>query len=156
MLCVYPIRLAHIGLVGIEIIFHFQYRRISGYDITMNISNDQFDLCVTEAINSIDSQFRPYLDEVPVIVEDMPDEALSQKMRLPSRKTLLGLFRGVPLNRRSVLAGAGPNQIVLYRHNLLAQCRSRRQLAEQIRRTLVHELAHYLGFSESQISRLRY
>jgi len=122
----------------------------------MNISPEDFDLCVTGAINTIDPQFRPYLDEVPVIVEDLPDDVVTEQMHLGDRRTLLGLFRGVPLNRRSVLAGGGPNQIVLYRQNLLAQCRNRRQLAEQIRRTLVHELAHYLGFSEQQIRRLQY
>ena len=122
----------------------------------MNISPEDFDHCVTGAIKTIDPQFRPYLDEVPVIVEDLPDDVVTEQMHLGDRGTLLGLFRGVPLNRRSVLAGGGPNQIVLYRQNLLAQCRNRRQLAEQIRRTLVHELAHYLGFSEQQIRRLRY
>ena len=124
--------------------------------MALAVSHDEFDEYVCRAIDSIDAPFRRYLDEVPVIVEDVPDDAVCRLMHLADGRGLLGLFRGVPLNRRSVLAGDGPNQIVLYRRNILAVCRDRTQLAQQIRRTIVHELGHYLGFSEQQLRQQGY
>ncbi len=122
----------------------------------MKSSEAEFDQFVREAIDSIDPQFRRYLDEVPVIVEDLPEESAVRRLELPDRYSLLGLFHGVPLNRRSVHALDGPNQIVLYRQNLLAVARSQRQLARQIRKTIIHELAHFIGMTEEQIRQLNY
>jgi len=121
----------------------------------MNISDAEFDQLVEEAIEGIDPPFRTYLDVVPVIVEDYPDAAVCRAMKL-NRDELLGLFQGIALPERHVDGPDGPNQIYLYRRNLLAGCRTRRQLARQIRQTLVHELAHLLGFSEQQIRELHY
>ena len=122
----------------------------------MSITEKEFEQYVHDAIDSIDPQFRQYLDEVPVIVEDLPDESTVQRLNLPDRYTLLGLFHGVPLNRRSVQGVSGPNQIVLYRQNLLAIAPTERKLARQIRKTIIHELAHLIGMSEQQIRQLDY
>ena len=122
----------------------------------MSITEKEFEQYVHDAIDSIDPQFRQYLYEVPVIVEDLPDESTVQRLNLPDRYTLLGLFHGVPLNRRSVQGVSGPNQIVLYRQNLLAIAPTERKLARQIRKTIIHELAHLIGMSKQQIRQLDY
>ena len=122
----------------------------------MFVPNDEFDHYVLQAIDAIDPRFRPYLDEVPVIVEDQPSPQLLADMNLPKGHLLLGLFQGQPLNRRSTVALQSPSTITLYRQNILTRCRSQKQLAEQIRRTIVHELGHYIGFSESQLRNLHY
>jgi predicted Zn-dependent protease with MMP-like domain len=122
----------------------------------MFISSEEFDEYVCRAIELLDPAFRQYLDEVPVIVEDFPDQKVCRQMGLKNKETLLGLFHGVPLDKRSVGAVGGPNQIVLYRQNILKFCRSKRHVAEQIRKTLIHELGHYLGFSEEELRKYRY
>lgn len=122
----------------------------------MEINEEEFDWYVRQAMDSIDPQFRRYLDEIPVIVEDLPDESAVQRLNLPDQYSLLGLFHGVPLNRRSVHAPDGPNRIVLYRQNLFSIARSKRQLARQIRKTIIHELAHFIGMTEEQIRQLKY
>ena len=122
----------------------------------MNISIIDFDRYVTNAIDSIEPQFRQHLSQVPVIIEDTPDQLVCQNLKLADPRSLLGLFRGTPLNRRSVLSNVTTDQIILYRKNLLAFCTSQQQLQNQIRITLIHELAHYLGFSEEQIRQLHY
>ena len=119
----------------------------------MNISNDQFDDFVRLAIDAIDPQFRGYLNEVPVVVEDAPDAVIQREMHLANDRALLGIFRGIPLDRQQP-GGAGPHQIILYRRNILAHCRTPDELAHQVRSTLIHELGHYLGFSETELRRL--
>jgi len=106
----------------------------------MHVSNDQFDRYVRQAIDAFDPRFRPYLDEVPVIVENLPSPQLLQTINLPKGHTLLGLFQGQPLNRRSATTHQLPSNITLYRQNILARCHNHKQLAEQIRRTIIHEL----------------
>ncbi|MCP4709554.1 MAG: metallopeptidase family protein [Planctomycetes bacterium] len=122
----------------------------------MNISINDFDNFVTTAIDSIDPQFKPHLAQVPVIIEDTPDPRVCQNLKLNNPQCLLGLFRGTPLNKRSVLSDVTTNQIILYRKNLLDFCTNHQQLQTQIRKTIIHELAHYLGFSENQIRQLHY
>lgn len=116
-----------------------------------DISQEAFDELVQQAIQSLAPEFGRYLEEVPVAVEDAPSPQTRQTMRLGRNVSLLGLFHGTPLSHRSVLGMEGPNHIVLYRCNLISCCRDKKELAEQIRRTLVHELGHYLGFSEKQL-----
>ena len=122
----------------------------------MNISINDFDRYVTAAIAAIDPQFQTHLAQVPVIIEDTPNQQICQILNLKNPRSLLGLFRGTPINKRSVMSDVTTDQIILYRKNLLDFCRNRRQLQNQIRITIIHELAHYLGFSEEQIRQLHY
>ena len=116
----------------------------------MDVSNEEFDDYVRWAIESVDSEFRAYFAEVPVVVEDEPGDEICGRLGLGKRDWLLGLFQGVPLNRR-VEGSGGPSQITLYRKNILKNCPSRQKLPDKIRKVLVHELGHYLGFSEQQL-----
>jgi predicted Zn-dependent protease with MMP-like domain len=122
----------------------------------MDISREEFDSYVQKAIDDIDPQFRVHLEEVPVIVEDLPDNVVRADIKLHDPKTLLGIFRGLPLKKRSVHSAGYTNQIILYRQNILACCRTRRQLIRRIRKTIIHELGHHLGFSEQQLRQHHY
>lgn len=121
----------------------------------MEVSIEEFDNFVQLAIESIDPQFRVYLAEVPVIVEEMPGEQICRRMGIAGQNRLLGLFQGVPLKNRVNGIGA-PSQISLYRQNILGICRCRKELAQQIGKVIIHELGHYLGFSEQELRRHDY
>ncbi len=122
----------------------------------MNLDRQQFDDLVENALEQLPEMFARYLEEVPVVVEDTPAPAVCARVGLKKGHSLLGVFMGVPLKHRHVMADAGPNQIILYRHNLLAAAATPAGLAEQIRRTVVHELGHYVGFSEVELRRAGY
>lgn len=112
---------------------------------------DIFDECVEQALETVPEPFAQYLDEIPVVIEELPNREICQKLGLSSPTNLLGLYRGVPLKHRHVAHAGSVDQIVLYRRNLLRICRSRPELIERVRTVLVHELGHYLGFSEAQL-----
>ena len=116
----------------------------------MDLTCDEFDRLVQEAIDLLDPSFRKYLDEVPVIVEDHPDPQILTRLKMPSQHQLLGLFQGIPLYQRRQ-GHAYTCQITLFRENLLARAHTPSTLLNAIRRTLIHELGHFLGFSESQL-----
>ncbi|MBN2212285.1 MAG: metallopeptidase family protein [Sedimentisphaerales bacterium] len=122
----------------------------------MNLNRQQFDALVERALAQLPEMFSHYLEEVPVVVEDIPTSAVLTRVGLEKGHILLGVFMGVPLKHRHVMADAGPNQIILYRRNLLAAADDPEDLAERIRRTVVHELGHYVGFSEQELRQAGY
>ncbi len=67
---------------------------------------------------------------------------------------LLGLYEGTPLvERRIDDAYIGPDRITLFRIPLLDMCEGMKELREEIRITIIHELGHYFGFDEGELER---
>jgi len=123
----------------------------------MLLSNEEFERVVEEAIESIPPGFDQYLDEIAIDIEDMPDQAICDEVGVRDRRHLLGLYRGTPLTRRQVEQPYRyPERIVIYQRNIERQCRSRRQMVQQIRKTVLHEIGHHFGLNERQLRELGY
>jgi predicted Zn-dependent protease with MMP-like domain len=68
---------------------------------------------------------------------------------------LLGLYEGVPLtSRTSQYAGVLPDRITIYRQTICATCRTEQEVAGQVRRTVIHEIAHHFGIDDNRLSEL--
>jgi predicted Zn-dependent protease with MMP-like domain len=68
---------------------------------------------------------------------------------------LLGLYQGVPLtSRTSGYAGVLPDRITIYRRAIAAICGSEAEVAGQVRRTVIHEVAHHFGIDDDRLSEL--
>jgi len=68
---------------------------------------------------------------------------------------LLGLYEGVPLTSRTTgYAGVLPDRITIYRQAICAVCRSEQEVADQVRRTVIHEVAHHFGIDDRRLSEL--
>jgi predicted Zn-dependent protease with MMP-like domain len=118
---------------------------------------DGFEGLVREAIDELPQQFREKLENTIIVVEDVPDKAIVDKLSLPSNRVLSGLYQGVPLTRRSSLyGGVLPPKIIIYRKNIEASCKSRSDIRRNVQRVVRHEIAHHFGFSEKQIRKLGY
>lgn len=105
---------------------------------------------------------RQLLEEVAVIVEDYPSEEILREMGA-RRDELCGLYTGTPTTEQSVELTGDPSDVIhIYREGLLALARTRggrldpATLREEIRITLLHELAHRHGFDEDQLDELGY
>ena len=118
----------------------------------MRLSNEEFEDVVEDALASIPDGFHRYLEEVAVDIEEMPDPATCRDLEVSPRH-LLGLYRGTPLTDRHVEA---PYRIVIYQRNIERICRSRQQILEQIRKTVLHEVGHHFGLNEAQLRELGY
>ena len=65
---------------------------------------------------------------------------------------LLGLYEGVPLTSRTTqYAGVLPDRITIYRQAICAICRTEQEVAEQVRRTVTHEIAHHFGITDARL-----
>ena len=104
----------------------------------------RFEELVGEALDSIPPELGQLMDNVAVFVEDG---------RSPN---LLGLYHGVPLTKRDAgYAGmVMPDRITIFRRPLLATCRTEAELVEQIRITVVHEVAHHFGIDDDRLTDL--
>ena len=118
----------------------------------MNVEHDVFAEIVEEALESLPEEFSRRLENVEVVIEDEPSEEVLRELGLP-RGSLLGLFHGVPLKHKSVLAGPTlPAKISIYRIPILAISRTREEVWCQIRRVVIHEIGHHFGLSDREMS----
>ena len=105
------------------------------------------------AYATIPESLRRHVKNVVIRVEDFPDVETETEMELESPFDLLGLYRGVSLDRKSVAeSGALPDMIFLYRRPLLDYwCDTGEDLARVVRHVLIHEIGHHFGFSDDDM-----
>jgi len=116
-----------------------------------------FDRALREALLELPPMFRDALANVAVVVEEWPSDDLLNELGVPPDDTLYGFYHGVPLPERSVLdSGLLPDKISVYRGPLMEDFPDRNELCRQIRITLLHEIGHYFGMDEEELSRLGY
>jgi predicted Zn-dependent protease with MMP-like domain len=118
----------------------------------VQVSEDEFESLVADALDSIPEELAEEFDNVAVVVEDWPTTE-----QLGGRSgTLLGLYEGVNVTRRSPLGYAGvmPDRITIFKGPLCARARDRDELAAQVRVTVLHEVGHYFGLDDRRLREL--
>ena len=113
-----------------------------------------FEALVVEAVESLPEEFRSKLENVEIVVEEEP---AAEHMRVAGprgRGLLMGLYQGVPLSKRTRhYGGVLPDKITIFRNNIERVCRTDDDIKETIRRTVIHEIAHYFGISDEHMRR---
>jgi predicted Zn-dependent protease with MMP-like domain len=116
-----------------------------------------FEELVTEALDAIPAEFARYLHNVAVVIEDEPGRELLESLGLdPARQTLFGLYQGVPLSRRPHDFTGLPDRITVFAGPLTRAHGTPEALRQQVRATVVHEIAHFFGLDDRRIRRLGY
>lgn len=122
----------------------------------MEAPNDkQFEALVNKALDTIPPLYQKNLNNVAITIEDEPTPAQRDKLKLRCDETLFGLYEGIPLTQR----GAGynlviPDRITIFKLPMVNVSRNMNELAEQVRHTLWHEIAHYYGLNHEKIHKL--
>lgn len=131
-------------------------RELSPEDLGVNPVT-VFDQLVVDAIKEMPQRLRDRLSNVSIVVEDKPNSHILEKLRLMSNTTLLGLFQGVPLNKKSVWQSVTmPERITLFQKNIEKVCRSDGEIKQKIKEVIRHEVAHFVGFTEEEVKKLGY
>lgn len=122
------------------------------------VDRERFAEIVQEEWDQLPPDILARLENVVLVIEDRPSARLLRSLGLdPHRDTLFGLYSGIPLKHRGAFYGnQPPDTITIYYRPLVRAFPYERRLREQIRRTIVHEVAHFLGMSEGEIRRLGY
>jgi predicted Zn-dependent protease with MMP-like domain len=124
---------------------------------------DLFDRELEAVLAHLPDQVHRLLDEVPLVVEDYPSKSILARTGIRSRGQLCGLYTGIPLDRRHVeQSGVLSDVIHLFREGVLNLASQpdgtirQSDLRREIRTTILHELGHHHGLSESELQALGY
>jgi len=121
----------------------------------MKMDSIRFEALVLKAVESLPDEFASKLENVDVVVEDQPSQALLAKMGLPRGHTLLGLYQGIPLNRRG--RGYGmviPDKVTIFQQPIEAKCRYEADIVKEVRKVVLHEIAHHFGITDARLIEL--
>jgi predicted Zn-dependent protease with MMP-like domain len=123
----------------------------------MRIPRAEFDRLVAEAIEGLPYDFREKLENVEVIVEDYPTSEHYGERQPPPGELLLGLYHGVPLTERSVWGTPlFPARITIFQGPIERVAHTPSEIVAQVRRTVLHEIAHHFGIPEQRLRELGY
>jgi predicted Zn-dependent protease with MMP-like domain len=104
----------------------------------------RFEEMVATALDGLPEELGKLMRNVAVTVEHGPGPP-----------GLLGLYQGVPLtSRTSQYAGVLPDRITIYRRTICATCRTDEEVADRVRRTVIHEVGHHFGISDDRLREL--
>ena len=115
---------------------------------------DFFEACVAEALALIPAEFRPYLDNLEILVEDWAAEELLDELEVPLDEDLYGLYTGTSLLDREPSQPPPPCQVTLYKGPLLEDFPDPDDLRREIAVTVLHEVAHHFGIPDSRLDEL--
>jgi predicted Zn-dependent protease with MMP-like domain len=120
----------------------------------VDITPEEFDDLVADALDEIPSELADELDNVVVMVEEWPTAA--QLADVGAGGTLFGLYEGVPATQRGPISysGIAPDRITIFRGPLTRAARTREELAAQVRITVLHEVGHWFGMSDERLREL--
>jgi predicted Zn-dependent protease with MMP-like domain len=116
---------------------------------------ERFESLVARAVDSLPEEFRDRLENVDIIVADHPSREQLASLGKNYRYTLLGLYEGVPLTRRSHGYGmVMPDKITIFQKPIEAKCRSDDRIISEVRRVVLHEIAHHFGIDDARLEQL--
>lgn len=117
-----------------------------GRATTGRISQARFNRLVEEAVRSLPESFYEQTENVVLLIEHEPSKETSQRVGVKEGAILLGLYQGVPRTAQGYQQALLPERITLYQKNIEISCRGDpERIREQIRTTLLHEVAHHFG-----------
>ena len=113
-----------------------------------------FERLVERALAAIPDPFREALAEVAIVIDDEPTPRQRLENELGADDMLYGLYEGVPRTEYGADWSAVPNRITLFRLPLEEDFADPDELAEEVRITVIHELAHHLGIDDDRLEEL--
>lgn len=110
----------------------------------IDVDPERFEEMVVAAIDDLPAELGQLMRNVAVTVEHDPGP-----------RGLLGLYQGVPLTSRTThYAGVLPDRIIIYRQAICAICWSESEVAEQVHKTVIHEVGHHFGITDGRLREL--
>jgi predicted Zn-dependent protease with MMP-like domain len=113
-----------------------------------------FERLVERALAGIPSPFREALAEVAIVIDDEPTARQRLENELGDDGMLYGLYEGVPRTEYGADWSGVPNRITLFRLPLEEDFADPADLADEVRITVIHELAHHLGIDDDRLDEL--
>ena len=121
----------------------------------MKLPRREFEALVVIALKKLPRFFKKKMKNVEVVVEDRAPRDLLSEMGLRSSYELLGLYQGVPLDRRGFYYGnVLPDKITLFQVAIESICQTKEEVEEKVREVVIHEVGHYFGLGDKRLREL--
>lgn len=127
-------------------------RRKTLYTLGMTLA--QFERLVREALSRIPDEIRDRLDNVDLVVEDVPTWEQLAGSGIEETDCLLGLYEGIPLTERYGYNMVLPDKITLFQQSIESICASDDEIITEVRNTVVHEIAHHFGIDDESLEEM--
>jgi predicted Zn-dependent protease with MMP-like domain len=118
----------------------------------------RFEELVAEALDSLPEEFLARMENVEVVIEDLPsgEDLAEAGLEGEDPTELLGLYHGIPLtDRGDSYFGALPDRITLYQHSIEHWAGDDPEaIRDEVRHTVIHEVAHYYGISDERLEEM--
>jgi predicted Zn-dependent protease with MMP-like domain len=121
------------------------------------MNRDRFGKLVAQAVEGLPEEFREKLENIDVVIEDVPSRAQLRQTHLKQGLILLGLYEGVPLTSRTSNYGmVPPDKITIFQKNIEAKCVSSEEntIRDEVQRTVLHEIAHHFGIGDTRLKQI--
>ena len=121
----------------------------------MKLTRKEFEELVVSALKRLPRFFKKKMENVDVVVEDQASQELLSEMGLRSPFELLGLYQGIPLDRRGFYYGnVLPDKITLFQIPIESVCKTKETVEEKVREVVIHEVGHYFGLDDKRLREL--
>ncbi len=114
----------------------------------------RFRRLVERALDEIPDELAARMDNVVVLLRNQPTRDELDSVGLGPRQTLLGLYVGRPLTNRGWYGETLPDRIMIYQQPIERLCSSEQEIVEQVRETVLHEVAHHFGIDDERLDEI--
>ncbi len=120
---------------------------------SLSVTEPEFQALVQEALDGLPDEYAKLITNVAVVVEEEPSPEVLTDLEMDEDEDLLGLYQGLSIDKESFFQTGGqlPAKISIYRGPILRLCRTRKEVVQEVRDTVVHEIGHHFGFDDDEM-----
>ena len=121
----------------------------------MKLSQEEFEDAVLSALKKLPKLLKNKMENIDVVVEGEASREILEDMGLRSPHHLLGLYQGIPFDRRGFYYGnVLPDKITLFKNPIESVCRNKEEVEKKVREVVIHEVGHYFGLDDERLEEL--
>lgn len=121
----------------------------------IKVSRRHFERLVRRAVRGLPPAFLGRLENLDITVERRPSTRQLRGAGVPEGHTLLGLYQGIPHTQRGEgYSYALPDRIIIFQEPIESRSQSDDDLVAEVRRTVLHEIAHHFGIDDARLAEL--
>ena len=118
------------------------------------MEDQDFDNIVQQAVKEIPKEFLEKIENVSLITKNWPSQQQLNSLNKRGEGVLLfGLYQGIPQTKRRSygIGGPLPDKITIFKMPILMISKTRNELIENVKKTVIHEIAHHFGLDEDAV-----